>query len=129
LEKRYGKIYVNNTLFNGNRGNNGGVFNMVEAPNQVTNIIDINNCIFENNYAYGYGGVVYSLIPLEYYKINFRDCSFTNNTSFNGKNHTSISTITITITINITITNNNNNNNNNIYIYIYIYIYMNYFKI
>ncbi|ORY27943.1 hypothetical protein LY90DRAFT_513253 [Neocallimastix californiae] len=88
LEKRYGKIYVNNTLFNGNRGNNGGVFNMVEAPNQVTNIIDINNCIFENNYAYGYGGVVYSLIPLEYYKINFRDCSFTNNTSFNGKNHT-----------------------------------------
>lgn len=79
---------IQNTKFIGNLGNNGPIINILEYSDDY--IINFNFCIFENNHAYNYGGIVYShkyytenFVPIHnhYY---FNDCVFVNNTARKG---------------------------------------------
>ena len=83
---RYGRISILNSTFNDNKGNNGAIFNLRSGDNGIISSLLVQNCTFNNNYSYEYGGVIYSISIIAYKSALFLDCTFSNNTSYNGIN-------------------------------------------
>eukprot|EP00833_Pecoramyces_ruminatium_P007129 jgi/Orpsp1_1/1181161/evm.model.c7180000076137.1 len=80
---RYGTIYITDSEFNNNKSNDGSVFNIIDISSDILSSLEVNNSTFRNNYAYGYGGVIYSISELTSRKAKFINCTFINNTSYN----------------------------------------------
>eukprot|EP00833_Pecoramyces_ruminatium_P005671 jgi/Orpsp1_1/1179703/evm.model.c7180000070418.1 len=77
-EYMQGHYYIENTLFDTNGSDKGGIFNIEEID--YNSSIKIKDSVFSNNFA-TYGGVIYSLSKLTPKLVSFNNCEFIDNTA------------------------------------------------
>lgn len=91
-----GKVRINNSVFSGNQGNDGGAINSAN-----TNNLELINCTFYDNLANANGGAVF-VHPTLSDTVTIKNCIFSSNlANFSGndiKDSAGLSTVTYSIT-------------------------------
>ncbi|OUM69445.1 hypothetical protein PIROE2DRAFT_2531, partial [Piromyces sp. E2] len=80
----FGKFEIDETTFFNNTGVNGIIVNVDDYYQKSKIFVNFTNSIFENNYAEGHGGIIYSKGEDIYDYIKFYNCSFENNKAVLG---------------------------------------------
>ncbi|ORX45244.1 hypothetical protein BCR36DRAFT_358753, partial [Piromyces finnis] len=83
-EAPIGSVEITSSTFYNNGGyTNGSILNF-NAKGYFYGLYKFNSCIFNNNYSYGNGGVIYSINEHASELILFVNCEFNNNKAKNG---------------------------------------------
>jgi len=80
-KKTYGHYLINNTQFNFNSADKGGIVRIEEIDENSSLIIS--DSLFDSNYA-SYGGIIYSKSKLTNKYVKFNNCELSENAAYEG---------------------------------------------